>query len=113
MKLLLALLVALGLAACAQTPPKPKAEPPAISRTGTVGHIAEVKTRGMAQHNWFGLLSDLYKGEAGNEVKEVTWEVTVFYEDHTQGTVTLPDRPDLRIGQKVRVTGSKIEALPR
>lgn len=113
MRTLLALLLALAVAACAQTPSKPKADPPAATRTGTVGHIAEVKTRGMAQHNWFGLLSDLYKGEAGNEVKELSWEVTVFYDDHTHGVVPVPDKPDLRIGQRVLVTGKKIEPAPR
>lgn len=110
---LFALLLALAVAACAQTPPKPKAESFAAPRTGTVGHIAEVKTRGMAQHNWLGLLTDLYKGESGNEVKETSWEVTVFYDDHTHGVVPVPDKPDLRVGQKVRVTGTKIEPASR
>jgi hypothetical protein len=109
-----ALVLALLVAACAQTPPKPKPEPPAIPRVGTVGHIAEVKTRGMTTSNWLGSIKEIYFNEdAGAAVAQITWEVTVLYEDHTQGTVTLPQRPDLRVGQRVRVTGSKIEPATR
>lgn len=110
---LLALALALLLAACAQNPPAPKPEPPAVPRVGTVGHIAEVKTRGMTSQNWLGSLKDLYFNEAGSNVATVTWEVTVFWEDHTQSSVMVEQRPDLRIGQRVRVTGNKIEPIGR
>lgn len=114
MRLLAALALALSVAACAQTPAKPKPEPPAITRVGTVGHIAEVKTRGMTASNWLGSIKEIYFNEdTGRSVAETVWEVTVFYEDHTQGNVTLPERPDLRIGQRVRVTGNKIEPAGR
>lgn len=114
MKTLLALLAALVLAGCASEPAKPKEEPPAVPRIATVGHIAEVKTRGMNSQNWLGSLSDLYKNEEGKNVSSTVYEITVFYEDHTQGVVTLPERPaNIRIGQRVRVTGNKIEPAPR
>jgi nitrous oxide reductase accessory protein NosL len=114
MRLLAALALALSVAACAQTPAKPKPEPPAITRVGTVGHIAEVKTRGMTASNWLGSIKEIYFNEdTGRSVAETVWEVTVFYEDHTKGNVTLPERPDLRIGQRVRVTGNKIEPAGR
>jgi hypothetical protein len=111
---LVALMAALLLAGCASEPAKPKVEPPAIPRVATVGHIAEVKTRGMTSSNWLGSLTDLYKNEEGKNVASVVWEITVFYEDHTQGVVSLPERPtNIRIGQRVLVTGNKIEPAPR
>jgi hypothetical protein len=33
----------------------------------------------------------------------------VFYDDGTTGTVTVDKRPTVQPGQKVRVTGNKIE----
>jgi hypothetical protein len=113
MKRAFVLAAALFLAACAQNPPAPKPEPPAVPRVGTVGHIAEVKTRGMTSSNWLGSLKDLYFNEHGSNVASVVWEVTLFWDDHSQGTLTLPQKPDVRIGQRVRVTGNKIEPLPR
>lgn len=110
---ILLLAAALLIAACAQNPPAPKPEPPAVPRVGTVGHVAELKTRGMTSSNWLGSLKDLYFNEHGSNVSSVVWEVTLFWDDHTQGTVTLPERPDLRPGQRVRVTGSKIEPISR
>jgi hypothetical protein len=113
MKRFLVILVALLIAACSSTPPEKKPEPPAVPRVGTVGHIAEVKTRGMNSQNWLGSLKDLYFNEEGSNVSEVVWEVTLFWDDHTQGSVILPAKPDVRIGQRVRVTGKKIEPLTR
>ena len=114
MKLLAALFAALLLFGCSSEPAKPKVEPPAVPRIATVGHIAEVKTRGMNSDNWLGSLSDLYKNEEGKNVMSTVYEITVFYEDHTQGVVTLPARPtNIRIGQRVLVTGNKIEPAPR
>jgi hypothetical protein len=112
-RLLIALFAAL-LAACAQNPPAAKPEPPpAVPRVATVGHVAEVRTRGVNHTNLWGSITDLYRNEAGRNVLDTSWEVTVFYEDHTQGTVSLPQRPDLRPGQRVIVTGNKIEPAPR
>jgi len=39
--------------------------------------------------------------------------VTVLYDDGTTGTVTVDDKPSLQAGQKVRVTGDKIEPIRR
>jgi hypothetical protein len=113
MRRLFIALLAAALAGCAQNPPKPEPEPPAVTRIGTVGHVAEVRSRGVNHTNLWGSLTDLYRNEAGKNVLSTAWEVTVFYEDHTQGTISLPQRPDLRPGQRVRVTGNKIEPAPR
>ncbi len=113
MRALAIALLAAVLAGCAQNPPAAKPEPPAVTRVGTVGHIAEVRTRGIDHTNLWGSITDLYRNEADKNVLSTAWEVTVFYEDHTQGTISLPQRPDLRLGQRVRVTGNKIEPAPR
>jgi hypothetical protein len=42
-------------------------------------------------------------------VASTVFEVTVFYDDGSTGIVTLERRPDLVPGQKVRVTGDRID----
>jgi hypothetical protein len=109
-----ALLLAAGLAACASDPPAPKPEaPPPVPRVGTVGLVSEVKTRGVNRDNWKSAVTGVYYNDNSGNVTGIHYEVTVLYEDHTQGVVTVPTRPDLRPGQRVRVTGDKIELLPR
>jgi hypothetical protein len=111
---LLALCAVLAFAACASdAPQKPPAEVPGIARTGTVGYVSEVKDRGMTGGNWKDAVSGLFKNEYDRDVIRVRYEVTVLYDDHTQGTVQLTEKPDFVVGQRVRVMGSKIEPLRR
>lgn len=110
---LLALCAALAVAACANDAPRPPAETPGIARSGTVGYVSEVKDRGMTGDNWTDVVSGLFKNEYDRDVIRVRYEVTVLYDDHTQGTVQLTEKPDFAPGQRVRVTGSKIEPLRR
>ncbi len=114
MKAAFALLLAvLVLAACASDPkPKPEAPPP-TPRIGTVGLVSEVKTRGMSRDNWQESVKGVYFNEASGNIVRIHYEVTVLYDDQSQGVVTLPERPNLRPGQKVRVTGNQIEALSK
>ncbi|MBL8528783.1 MAG: hypothetical protein JNL68_13935, partial [Burkholderiales bacterium] len=46
-------------------------------------------------------------------VIRVRYEVTVFYKDGTQGVVIVDQRPAVQSGQRVRVTGDRIEPLDR
>ncbi len=114
MKAATALLVALLLLAGCASDNKPKPEPPpATPRVGTVALVSEVKTRGMTSENWASTVKGVYFNDGTGGIMRIHYEVTVLYEDHTQGTVILPERPDLRAGQKVRVTGDKIEPLSK
>jgi hypothetical protein len=100
----------LMLVACAEPPKKPVAPPPdPTPRNGVVGLVSEVKTRGVDQSNWKGALEGLFSLDSEKGVLSTAYEVTVFYDDGTTGTVMLPQRPALTPGQKVRVTGNKIE----
>jgi hypothetical protein len=100
----------LALAACAEPPKKPAAPPPdPTPRNGVVGLVSEVKTRGVDQTNWKGAIEGLFSLDSEKGVLSTVYEVTVFYDDGSTGVVTLPQRPALTPGQKIRVTGNKIE----
>lgn len=102
--------IALALAACAQPAPKPKPpEPDPVPKNGVVGLVSEVKTRGITQDNWKGAIGGLFSLDSEKGVSSTLFEVTVFYDDGSTGTVIQERRPDLTPGQKVRVTGNKIE----
>jgi hypothetical protein len=101
---------ALALAACAQPAPKPKPpEPDPVPKNGVVGLVSEVKTRGITEDNWKGAIGGLFSLDSEKGVSSRAFEVTVFYDDGSTGTVTLERRPDPTPGQRVRVTGNKIE----
>jgi hypothetical protein len=103
----LAMVAAFALAACSETPKKPDPEP----RNGVVGLVSETKVRDISNRDSFmGGLNAILSGDAEKAVASTYWEVTVFYEDGTTGTVTVEKRPPFQPGQKVRVTGNKIEA---
>lgn len=110
-------------AACGQPPEKPVAgaqpapektasqpEPP---RIGTVGLVRELKDRGMTTQNWTGVIGSIFTNETEKDVIRVRYEVTVFYKDGTQGVVIVDQRPAVQSGQRVRVTGDRIEPLDR
>ena len=106
-----AALAALLLAACSQpekkpAPPAPDPEP----RNGVVGLVSETKVRDISNRDSFmGALSSIVSGDTEKAVVSNYWEVTVFYDDGSTGVVTVEKRPQLQPGQKVRVTGNKIE----
>jgi hypothetical protein len=110
-----AIAVILLSVACSQPPPKP-APPPAPTgspRIGVVGHIAEVKERGISQDNWRAYFNKLFSTDSDHNILKVQYEVTVLYDDGTSGTVTVDEKPELQPGQKVRVQGTKIEPVRR
>jgi hypothetical protein len=107
-----AIAAALLAVACSQPPPKPMppAGPPKI---GVVGLVSELKERGLTQDNWRGYFGDLVSTDFDHNVARVQYEVTVLYDDGTTGTVKVDEQPSLQPGQKVRVTGDKIEPMRR
>jgi len=121
------------ITACNQPPPKPAAvDPPGSmtepraeaqpgqatkpaepSKIGTVGLIRELKERGMTTQNWAGIIGSIFTNDTEKDVIRVRYEVTVFYKDGTQGVVIVDERPGVQTGQRVRVTGDRIEPLER
>ena len=97
-------------AACQQPPAKPD-PPPAPPKTGVVGLIQEVKHRGLDQNNWRGYFGKFFSTDPDRNVTAIQYEVTVLYDDGTTGTVTVDEKPAVTSGQKVRVTGTKIEPV--
>ena len=78
-----------------------------------VGLITEVKERGITQGNLGEYFGKLFSTDSDHNVLKVQYEVTVFYDDGTSGTVTVDQRPEFQPGQKVRVQGTKIEPIRR
>jgi hypothetical protein len=105
------LVLALALAACAAPPQKPAAPPPDPEpRNGIVALVSETKVRDIKNRDDFmGALSSIWSGDTDKAVVSNYWEVTVFYDDGTTGIVTVDRRPQVQPGQKVRVTGNRIE----
>jgi len=109
-----AVAIAIGclVVGCSQPPPK-RTPPPAEPKVGVVGLVSEVKTRGLSQDNWREALGKFFSNETDANVSQIQYEVTVLYDDGTTGTVTVDQRPAVQAGQKVRVTGDKIEPIRR
>jgi hypothetical protein len=106
-----AIAIAVCAAACSQPPPQPE-PPPGPPKFGVVGHVSEVKERGMTQGNWKDAVSTVFSNDPKN-VANVRYEVTVFYDDGTTGKVTVDEKPAVHPGQKVRITGNQIEPVRR
>ena len=109
---------ALLLAACAAEPAlKPSAPPPeaeaAVPKTGVVGHIAVNKERGLTRDNWKDTLKSLFSNDTEQNVVATRYDVTVFYDDGTNGVVTVEQKPTYQAGQRVRVVGNRIEPVRR
>ena len=106
-----AALAAILLAACSQAEKKPAAPPPDPEpRNGVVGLISETKVRDISNRDTLmGALNSIISGDTEKAVASNFWEVTVFYDDGTTGMVTVEKRPQVQPGQKVRVTGNRIE----
>ena len=109
-----AVAIAIGcLAAACNTPPAKKPPPTAEPKLGVVGLVSAVKHRGITEDNWRGYFGKFFSNENDSSVSQVQYEVTVLYDDGTTGTVTVDEKPGYQAGQKVRVTGNKIEPLKR
>jgi hypothetical protein len=106
-----AIAIAVLAAACSQPAPKPEPAP-GPPKFGVVGHVSEVKERGMTQGNWKDAVSTVFSNDPKN-VANVRYEVTVFYDDGTTGSVVVDQKPAVQPGQKVRITGNQIEPVRR
>ncbi len=100
----------LFLAACSAPPKKPSPEPDPEPRNGVVALVSETKLRDIKNRGDFmGALDSIWTGDTDKAVASNYWEVTVFYDDGTTGVVQVEKRPQVQPGQKVRVTGNRIE----
>lgn len=131
--------VALGLIGCAQQPTYQVYNQPA-ARTGTVESIQQVDRQKYAQGTGavtgaligggLGAIAGQGWGKAaavtigaigggivGNELQknqvELAWQIGIRYDDGSYGTITQTQPPGLRIGDRVRVTDTGFEILPR
>jgi outer membrane lipoprotein SlyB len=137
--LALAFMTALGAAGCAQQPAYQVYNQPA-PRIGTVESIQQVDKQKYASGAGAivgglvgGGLGSLVGGGSGktaaiivgaiggglvgNEMQknqtELIWEIGIRYDDGSYGTITQTQSPGLRIGDRVRVTDTGLELLPR
>ncbi len=136
---LVAILSAGILAGCASQQPYQVYNQP-VARVGTIESIRQVDKQkyvqgaGAVVGGLVGLgLGSLIGGGAGrtaamivgagggalvgNEMQknqtELVWEIGVRYDDGSYGTIMQNQAPGLRIGDRVRVTDTGIELLPR
>jgi len=61
-----AIATALLAVACSQPAPKPAPPPAGPPKLGVVGHISEVKERGMTQGNWKDAVSTVFSNDPKN-----------------------------------------------
>ena len=133
-------LVALGLVAGCSNQPSYEVYNQPVARAGTVESIRQVDKQkyasgaGAVVGGLVGLgLGSLIGGGSGrtaamivgagggalvgNEMQknqtELIWEIGVRYDDGSYGTITQTQAPGLRIGDRVRVTDTGLELLPR
>jgi len=137
--MLLAFATAIVAAGCAQQPAYQVYNQPA-PRTGTVESIRQVDKQkyasgaGAIAGGLIGgglgslvgggsgktaaiIVGAIGGGIVGNEMQknqtELIWEIGVRYDDGSYGTITQTQSPGLRIGDRVRVTDTGLELLPR
>ena len=131
--------VAVVATGCAQQPPYQVYNQP-VARAGTVESIRQVDQQkyspgtgavtGALIGGGLGALAGSGWGKAaavtvgaiggglvGNELQkgqtQLIWEIGVRYDDGGYGTITQTQPPGLRIGDRVRVTDTGLELLPR
>jgi len=102
----------------ASQPPRPggpgaASRPAEPSRLGTVALVRPRKERGLTSENWTGVVGSLFTFDSEKDVTRVLYEVTVFFTDGTQAELIVDRDPGVEPGQRVRVTGNRIEALGR
>lgn len=112
--ILASLLLATLLAGCADQSKRP--DPAPTPRVGVVGLVQEQRDRGITASNWSQAIIGTIMNDDKNynaNVSRRAWEVTVFYDDGRQDMVVVDNDPGLKPGQRVRVTGNKIEPIGR
>lgn len=70
--------------------------------------------RAINQDNWKTAIVGVLRNEEGDRnanVAKMIYEVTVFYDAGQQDVIILEKDPQLKPGQRVRVTGNKVEPL--
>lgn len=116
MRLFAIALCLLLLSACASQPKPAPTDEAATPKTGVVGLVQKARTRGINDENWKTAILGIVRNSENDldaNVIRTTYEVTVLYDDGQQEVVKLSQDPGLHPGQRVRVTGQKIEALSR
>ena len=130
---------AIGLIGCAQQPTYQVYSQP-VARTGTVESIQQVDRQkyapgagaltgaliggglgAIAGQGWGKAaavtIGAIGGGIVGNELQkkelELVWQIGIRYDDGSYGTITQAQPPGLRIGDRVRVTDTGFEILPR
>ncbi|HKO88895.1 MAG TPA: hypothetical protein VJU83_10340 [Burkholderiales bacterium] len=115
MRIALLLVLSFLLAACESTPKPPAPPPPAgVPKVGIVGLVQTKTERAINQNNWKTAILGVVRNEEGDEnanVSKTVYEVTVFFDAGQQEVIRLDQDPQLKPGQRVRVTGNKIEVL--
>ena len=91
----------------------PASRPSEPSRLGTVALVRPVKQRGLTSENWTGVVGSLFTFDTEKDVTRVVYEVTIFFADGTQADMVVDHDPGVEAGQRVRVTGKRIEPLDR
>ncbi len=132
-------LFALLVAACAQPPAYQVYEQP-VARTGTVESVQQVVAQ--PENSGLGMIAGALAGGGlgsligggtgrtvatvvgaigggyvGNELEknrtQMLWQVSVRYDDGSYASIRQADYPGVRPGDRVRVTGTGLELLPR
>ncbi|HEY2816491.1 MAG TPA: hypothetical protein VGK44_05085 [Casimicrobiaceae bacterium] len=135
----LLIVAAIAVAGCAQQPTYQVYNQP-VARAGTVESIRQVDKQkyqpgagavtgaliggglgSIAGQGWGKaaavVVGAVGGGIVGNEMQknqtELIWEIGIRYDDGGYGTITQAQSPGLRIGDRVRVTDTGLELLPR
>ena len=135
----LSIVTAIAVAGCAQQPAYQVYNQP-VARAGTVESIRQVDKQkyqqgagavtgaliggglgAIAGQGWGKAaavtIGAIGGGIVGNELQknqtELIWEIGIRYDDGGYGTITQAQSPGLRIGDRVRVTDTGLELLPR
>jgi len=133
------IVTAIAVAGCAQQPAYQVYNQP-VARAGTVESIRQVDKQkyqqgagavtgaliggglgAIAGQGWGKAaavtIGAIGGGIVGNELQknqtELIWEIGIRYDDGGYGTITQAQSPGLRIGDRVRVTDTGLELLPR
>ena len=135
----LLIVAAIAVAGCAQQPAYQVYNQP-VARVGTVESIRQVDKQkyapgagavtgaliggglgSIAGQGWGKaaavVVGAVGGGIVGNEMQknqtELIWEIGIRYDDGGYGTIAQAQSPGLRIGDRVRVTDTGLELLPR
>jgi outer membrane lipoprotein SlyB len=114
--LALLIVAAIVIVGCAQQPTYQVYNQP-VARVGTVESIRQVDRQKYSPGAGAVTGALVGGGIVGNELQknqnELIWEIGIRYDDGGYGTITQAQSPGLRIGDRVRVTDTGLEILPR